>query len=204
MHVICTELHEAARIDRQLIGRCGRQGDPGTYRQYCRWEDDILEVGLGPKKSKRFKNLGERSPGRHKGLSPLFRTAQREDRAAPLRRSQGADAPRKRAQKAANPNGPRPLSRHAGLAACNRLQQPLDGRCHTRCRMIAGALSTVSGLIRTLLCEGTVMFFTQRPRRAITVVELLVVIAIIGALVALLASGGAECAERSSEDELRQ
>ena len=31
LHVICTEMHDASRIDRQLIGRCGRQGDPGTY-----------------------------------------------------------------------------------------------------------------------------------------------------------------------------
>ena len=29
LHVICTEMHDAARVDRQLIGRCGRQGDPG-------------------------------------------------------------------------------------------------------------------------------------------------------------------------------
>ena len=34
LHVICTEMHDASRIDRQLIGRCGRQGDPGTFRQY--------------------------------------------------------------------------------------------------------------------------------------------------------------------------
>ena len=37
LHVICTEMHDAARVDRQLIGRCGRQGDPGSYRQYLRW-----------------------------------------------------------------------------------------------------------------------------------------------------------------------
>ena len=42
MHVICTELHDSARIDRQLIGRCGRQGDPGTFRQYLSLDDDIL------------------------------------------------------------------------------------------------------------------------------------------------------------------
>jgi preprotein translocase subunit SecA len=42
LHVICTEMHESARIDRQLIGRCGRQGDPGTFRQYLSLEDELL------------------------------------------------------------------------------------------------------------------------------------------------------------------
>ncbi len=59
MHVICTELHDAARIDRQLIGRCGRQGDRGSYRQYLSLDDDILKNGLGPIKSARLAELGK-------------------------------------------------------------------------------------------------------------------------------------------------
>ena len=59
MHVICTELHDAARIDRQLIGRCGRQGDKGSYRQFLSLDDDILKTGLGVKKSDRLKEHGE-------------------------------------------------------------------------------------------------------------------------------------------------
>lgn len=51
LHVICSELHESARIDRQLIGRCGRQGDPGSYRQYLALDDDILTAGLGKKRA---------------------------------------------------------------------------------------------------------------------------------------------------------
>ena len=47
LHVICTEMHESARIDRQLIGRCGRQGDPGTYRQYLSVEDELLKRAFG-------------------------------------------------------------------------------------------------------------------------------------------------------------
>lgn len=43
LHVILTELHESPRIDRQLIGRCARQGDPGSWRQFLSWEDDILK-----------------------------------------------------------------------------------------------------------------------------------------------------------------
>lgn len=61
LHVICTEMHDSARIDRQLIGRCGRQGDPGTYRQYLAMDDELLFIGLGPKKSKKFKAIGESS-----------------------------------------------------------------------------------------------------------------------------------------------
>ena len=59
LHVICTEMHDSARIDRQLIGRCGRQGDPGTYRQYLAMDDELLFIGLGPKKSKKLKAIGE-------------------------------------------------------------------------------------------------------------------------------------------------
>jgi len=58
MHVICTELHDAARIDRQLIGRCGRQGDRGSYRQYLSLDDDILKNGLGPVKSEKLTEMG--------------------------------------------------------------------------------------------------------------------------------------------------
>jgi preprotein translocase subunit SecA len=77
MHVICTELHEAARIDRQLIGRCGRQGDPGSYRQYLALDDEILLVGLGPKKSKKLAKIGAASQGPWHGYAGLFRRAQR-------------------------------------------------------------------------------------------------------------------------------
>jgi preprotein translocase subunit SecA len=77
LHVICSELHEAQRIDRQLIGRCGRQGDPGTYRQFLALDDDILLVGFGPKKAKRLKEQGEGKTGPIKGVDALFRKAQR-------------------------------------------------------------------------------------------------------------------------------
>jgi len=51
LHVICTELHDSARIDRQLVGRCGRQGDPGTWRQYAALDDEILIAAYGPKRA---------------------------------------------------------------------------------------------------------------------------------------------------------
>jgi len=77
MFVICTELHDAARIDRQLIGRCGRQGDPGTYRQYLSLDDDILRNGLGTKTSDRLKVIGKASPGPFNRYTQLFGKAQR-------------------------------------------------------------------------------------------------------------------------------
>jgi len=78
LHVICTEMHDASRIDRQLIGRCGRQGDPGTYRQYLALDDDLLLAGLGPEKSRKYKQRGETSDGPFDRLGPLFRKAQRK------------------------------------------------------------------------------------------------------------------------------
>ncbi len=42
LHVIATERHEARRIDRQLAGRGGRQGDPGSYEILASLEDDVI------------------------------------------------------------------------------------------------------------------------------------------------------------------
>jgi preprotein translocase subunit SecA len=80
LHVICTELHESQRIDRQLIGRCGRQGDPGTYRQFLALDDEILEAGLGPKKAATLKERGLSLAGSGplSGFDALFYKAQRK------------------------------------------------------------------------------------------------------------------------------
>jgi len=43
-HILCTERHEARRIDNQLRGRCGRQGDPGSSRFYLSLEDDLMRI----------------------------------------------------------------------------------------------------------------------------------------------------------------
>ena len=47
LHVILSERHEAGRIDRQLIGRCGRQGDPGQAEAILSLEDPMLEPYRG-------------------------------------------------------------------------------------------------------------------------------------------------------------
>jgi preprotein translocase subunit SecA len=42
LHVIATERHDAGRIDRQLLGRCGRQGDPGTFQVFGALDDELV------------------------------------------------------------------------------------------------------------------------------------------------------------------
>lgn len=44
LHVLATEGHEARRIDRQLFGRCGRQGDPGSHELLVSLEDEVITV----------------------------------------------------------------------------------------------------------------------------------------------------------------
>ncbi|MCX6788472.1 MAG: preprotein translocase subunit SecA [Candidatus Jorgensenbacteria bacterium] len=53
LHVIGTERHEARRIDNQLRGRAGRQGDPGSSRFFLSMEDDLMRIFGGD----RMKNL---------------------------------------------------------------------------------------------------------------------------------------------------
>jgi preprotein translocase subunit SecA len=48
LHVIATERHDARRIDRQLFGRSGRQGDPGTCEAFVSLEDDLLAAHPSP------------------------------------------------------------------------------------------------------------------------------------------------------------
>ncbi len=59
LHVIGTEMHESARIDRQLLGRCGRQGDPGSFQQFVSAEDKLLESAFGKAKAERFRRIGK-------------------------------------------------------------------------------------------------------------------------------------------------
>ena len=47
LHVIATEKHEARRIDRQLFGRCARQGDPGSCQAIISLEDELVTVYTG-------------------------------------------------------------------------------------------------------------------------------------------------------------
>ncbi|MBI2477948.1 MAG: hypothetical protein HYV60_04675 [Planctomycetia bacterium] len=76
LHVICTELHESARIERQLVGRCARQGDPGSFRQFMALDDDIVKASWGPRVASRYERLGVVSPGRCDRYARVLRAAQ--------------------------------------------------------------------------------------------------------------------------------
>jgi len=77
LHVIGTERHEAERIDRQLAGRAGRQGDPGSAQFFLSLEDQLLE-GLGPVRQAKLAEIGRRGGSRPwNRFRRLFRIAQR-------------------------------------------------------------------------------------------------------------------------------
>jgi preprotein translocase subunit SecA len=88
LHVIGTELHDARRIDRQLIGRCGRQGDPGTYRQYLALDDDVFKTAW-PRRAARIASRGAKSSGPFEKLLPLFVRAQRRIESRNTRQRKG-------------------------------------------------------------------------------------------------------------------
>lgn len=44
LHIVATERHESRRVDRQLFGRCGRQGDPGSVEVILSYEDDVVRM----------------------------------------------------------------------------------------------------------------------------------------------------------------
>ena len=58
LHILGTERHESRRIDNQLRGRCGRQGDPGSSRFYLSLEDDLLRIFGAERISKIMLKLG--------------------------------------------------------------------------------------------------------------------------------------------------
>ncbi len=77
LHVIGTERHEARRIDRQLIGRAARQGDPGSCQFFLALDDELLE-GLSLDRQADLIEIGRKGgPGPWEKYLPLFFKAQR-------------------------------------------------------------------------------------------------------------------------------
>jgi preprotein translocase subunit SecA len=79
LHVIGSERHEARRIDRQLRGRCARQGDPGSSRFYISLEDDLMRLFGSDRISRIMERLGiqEGEVLQHPLLNRSIGTAQR-------------------------------------------------------------------------------------------------------------------------------
>src|SRR6185312_14023061 len=58
LHILGTERHESRRIDNQLRGRAGRQGDPGSSRFYLSLEDDLMRIFAGDKVKSLMERMG--------------------------------------------------------------------------------------------------------------------------------------------------
>lgn len=80
LYIIGTERHESRRIDNQLRGRSGRQGDPGKSRFFLSLEDDLMRLFGGEKMKKVMErlNVDENTPLEAKMLSKSIESAQRK------------------------------------------------------------------------------------------------------------------------------
>ncbi len=78
LHILGTERHESRRIDNQLRGRSGRQGDPGSSRFYLALEDDLLRIFGGDRITGIMEKLGmeEGEPIEHNMISRAIENAQ--------------------------------------------------------------------------------------------------------------------------------
>jgi preprotein translocase subunit SecA len=80
LHILGTERHESRRIDNQLRGRSGRQGDPGSSRFYLALEDDLLRIFGGERITGIMERLGlqEGEPIEHNLITRAIENAQRK------------------------------------------------------------------------------------------------------------------------------
>jgi preprotein translocase subunit SecA len=80
LHIIGTERHEARRIDNQLRGRAGRQGDPGSSRFYLSLEDDLMRIFGSDRISGLMERLGmeEGVPIEHRMVTKAIERAQKQ------------------------------------------------------------------------------------------------------------------------------
>ncbi len=80
LHICGTERHEARRIDNQLRGRAGRQGDPGSSRFYLSLEDDLMRIFGSDRISGMMTRIGmgEGVPIEHRMVTKAIERAQRQ------------------------------------------------------------------------------------------------------------------------------
>jgi preprotein translocase subunit SecA len=80
LHIVGTERHESRRIDNQLRGRSGRQGDPGSSRFFLSLEDDLLRIFASERVSNLMLKLGmeEGVPIEHRMVTKSIENAQKK------------------------------------------------------------------------------------------------------------------------------
>ncbi len=80
LHILGTERHESRRIDNQLRGRAGRQGDPGSSRFYLSLEDDLMRIFAGDRVKALMERMGmpDNEPIVHPWVSKSIQDAQRK------------------------------------------------------------------------------------------------------------------------------
>jgi len=80
LHILGTERHESRRIDNQLRGRSGRQGDPGSSRFYLSLEDDLMRIFGGDRVKMIMERVGlqEGEPIEHKYTTRAIESAQKK------------------------------------------------------------------------------------------------------------------------------
>ena len=78
LHILGTERHESRRIDNQLRGRAGRQGDPGSTRFYLSLEDDLMRIFAGDRVKELMDRMGmpDDEPIEHPWVTKSIETAQ--------------------------------------------------------------------------------------------------------------------------------
>lgn len=79
LHIVGTQRHESRRIDNQLRGRAGRQGDPGSSKFFISTEDDLMRLFGGDRLKELIEKFAgeEEEPLKHKLISKRIETAQR-------------------------------------------------------------------------------------------------------------------------------
>jgi preprotein translocase subunit SecA len=80
LHIVGTERHESRRIDNQLRGRAGRQGDPGSSRFFLSLEDDLMRIFAGERVQVMMERLGmkEGEPIEHPWVTKAVENAQKK------------------------------------------------------------------------------------------------------------------------------
>jgi preprotein translocase subunit SecA len=80
LHIVGTERHESRRIDNQLRGRAGRQGDPGSSKFYLSLEDDLMRIFAGDRVKSLMEKMGmpDDEPIEHPWVSKSIQDAQRK------------------------------------------------------------------------------------------------------------------------------